>query len=691
MNSRLKKLLLQVFYWDSPAQGAFFGLTLAGIGSWLLLSLVHFLWTRGTFGWTWPEMWYNRGIPLPIVAFGVAAAVLLILSLFLTLRFYALFWWRRFQLALWLFLFLFFIALAAGGIAAGVQGSLLVGCVTFCWILPLLLPENDWRLWLGHALCWSLGLPICGIVLNNLNDQINVIELFKPFRDQPGFLRSFFSTIHEFLHIRGAGWVWFLTAGLLLHLLGYLLTARLWTRAAGLPYRQIFGRGVTILWLLFGINYLSQLFLVWQGIKEADQAVATLEQHFIRPLTAQALGELYYNGEQPDPDFWQRQKALRDNSDPFPDELDAWLSVMPDERPPEAMLQLRQHLQNIAAGLSQWEQMFSGSIPPPALSYQRGQLTTRVSPQLRPIRDFNRLSCRRVRLALENGDAAAALEASEHQINANNALLRETSLVGGMTWIACTRTWLASLEMLLEARALSDEQLNALLPQLKTAEKQVPVMHERSIYSEAVMNLDIFEMLATTLETGYKAIDNSARWRDFRYFLPQLWWYGALDKANVARTFLVSDLSEVPDRPSVGDKPLYLSDMLLPPLQKTGKQFHALTAQLRAMQALITAEQYRRRHGAWPDQLENLPEDPFTGEPLRYRHGDCVFQVNIAKWDEKSHRWSVVNQERTAPAVQVWSVGPDKVDDNGLRAPKQPDGHHPDDIRALLRLKPQQL
>ena len=51
MKSRLKKLLRHVFYWDSPAQGAFFGLTLAIVGAWLLLSLFHFFWTRGAFGW----------------------------------------------------------------------------------------------------------------------------------------------------------------------------------------------------------------------------------------------------------------------------------------------------------------------------------------------------------------------------------------------------------------------------------------------------------------------------------------------------------------------------------------------------------------------------------------------------------------------------------------------------------------
>lgn len=685
MKSRLKKLLRHVFYWDSPAQGAFFGLTLAGIGVWLLLSLFHFLWTRGAFGWTWLPMWesYNAA---PLVTFGGAAAILLTYSLFLVLRFYTLSRRRPFQVWIWLVPIPFFVALTAGVVVAGLRGSLLVCCITFCWLFPLLLlAKIGWRLWLGQALCWSLGLLICDVVQSNL---INVLESLFPSPKLSKFLELLPLAIQEVLHLRGAGWVWFLAAGLILLLLGYLLTARLWSRAAGLPYRQIFGRGIAILWLLLGINYLFQLCLAWQGVKEANQAVAALEQHFNRPLTAQALGELYYNGEQPDPDFWQSIKTLRENSKPLPGELST-LSVPPVELSPAAMLQVRQRFQDIETSLAQWEQLFAGSIPPPVLSYKRGHLLTLLLPHLGPIRDFNRLSFWRVRLALENGDVNAALAACERQVNANNVLLRETTLIGVQVWRACTNTWLDSLEMLLESRTLSDEQLNALTPRLKTAEKQVPAMHERAIYSEAVMELDLFEMFAITRETGIEEFDNSARWRDFRYFVPQLWWYAALDKANVARTFMVSDFSEMLERDDIG-RPLFLSNMLLPP-DTAGKKFHTLTARLRAMQALITAEQHRRRHGDWPEQLENLPEDPFTGKPLRYHCGDCVLRVNVATWDEAARHWRVETQQRSAPAVQVWSVGPDKINDNGLRSSEPTDGRHPDDIRAILRLQPPQL
>lgn len=688
MKSRIKELLQRVFYWDSPAQGAFFGLTLAGIGTWLLLSLFHFLWTLGAFGVIWPPMFSDLSSPA-IVTFALVAVTMLLYPLFLILRFYGLICCKSpHPIRKCSFLALFAICLITAGVIAELRGVITVFIVFFCWIFPvLLLPGIGWQLWLGHALLWSLGLLVCDITWNHLT---RALVAFYDFFGIGQPLPSCYVSILEFLHVRGSGWPWFLAAGLLLLLLGYLLTARLWARAAELPYRQIFGRGVAVLWLLLGSNYSGQLFLAWRGVKEASQAVAALEQRFGRPMTAQALGELYYNGEQPDPDFWERVGTLQKGSSPFTDEFSE-LSTPPDVLPPEAMRQWRQHLQNKEASLSQWEQMFAGNIPPLAHSFQPGNLVAMLLPHLSHIKQFNLLSIWRVRLAIEDGDVQAALVASERQANANNSLLRETHLIGGLVWIVCTDVWLDSLEMLLESRLLSDEQLLALESRLKKVEKQVPVMHERGFYSEAVFGLDCFAMLTEKRGDvpGEKRL-HGFRWPDFRYFAPQLCWYAALDEASLAQSYRVADFSEMPQRPSVDRRPLWFSRMLLSALNKAGKKFHALTARLRAMQALITAEQYRRRHGAWPDRLENLPEDPFTGELLHYRHGDCVFLIDIAGWNEESRCWSIDTQQRTAPAVQVWSTGPDKADDGGLQSAELPDGHRPDDIRAILRLNPQQ-
>ncbi|MBI3463711.1 MAG: hypothetical protein HY000_11740 [Planctomycetes bacterium] len=80
------------------------------------------------------------------------------------------------------------------------------------------------------------------------------------------------------------------------------------------------------------------------------------------------------------------------------------------------------------------------------------------------------------------------------------------------------------------------------------------------------------------------------------------------------------------------------------------------TALNRAAEAALGVERYRRRHGRLPERLEDVvpeflpavPEDPFTGQPLRYAIEDGGFVV--------------------------YSVGPDGVDDRGQETkPGQPE------------------
>lgn len=180
------------------------------------------------------------------------------------------------------------------------------------------------------------------------------------------------------------------------------------------------------------------------------------------------------------------------------------------------------------------------------------------------------------------------------------------------------------------------------------------------------------------------------RCHSFRYFALQLWWYAALDKARFAQSYLVADFSEIPEDPMIVDRrPLLVSSMVLRPPNEFGERFYKQTANLRATQALIMAEQYRRKQGNWPVQLENLPEDPFNGEPLRYYYGDCPVELTVAVWNEETCRWKLEKQQGNLPVVQVRSVGPDKIDDGCGQNSVNNDAYRSDDIRATLRLNTQ--
>jgi hypothetical protein len=91
----------------------------------------------------------------------------------------------------------------------------------------------------------------------------------------------------------------------------------------------------------------------------------------------------------------------------------------------------------------------------------------------------------------------------------------------------------------------------------------------------------------------------------------------------------------------------HIAAMLMPALSKIEQANRRIKARLRCLAAALALEQYRLKHQRWPESLERLtpdllpavPTDPYDGRPLRYR--------------------------RTETGVAVYSVGPDRTDNDG--------------------------
>src|SRR5262249_51323946 len=81
--------------------------------------------------------------------------------------------------------------------------------------------------------------------------------------------------------------------------------------------------------------------------------------------------------------------------------------------------------------------------------------------------------------------------------------------------------------------------------------------------------------------------------------------------------------------------------------ERISESHRASRAELRSAVAALAAERFRRRHGRWPERLEELvpdfleklPPDPFAGGPLLFK--------------------------RLADGVVIYSAGPDERDDDG--------------------------
>lgn len=673
----------RLFFTDAPAQGAFYALTQLLLGSYLVFSLFVFLLGIGWVTITMPAVWIAAGV----------VTVLFCYYLVMTLTFF-----RSQQSGFQRHLSWLYFVLWAGLLLWGYFRLSLPGICTgwlfaffFTGVLPLFFCGRQWKPAFGSALAWCVGtlmlLPPLFSGIRHGNDQgSTVCDL-----SIPKYL--------DFLGISGWGWSVWTAAGLLILALWYWLTALFFARLSGVKKSSLFGKGVILWWSTGVAVFLLFIILTCFAGKEVSRRIAELEKRFGRPLTAEALAECYFNGRKPDAAFWERWEKNQEAVSPFPPEKDySAFATTPSsvQISADGMKLWRKRFKQYNGALTEWEAQFADPLPPRPRQYRRGRLVHLLLQELHPFRRFNRIQLWRIHFALTDGQSEEALAAERRMKQGNQYLQQDSFLISALVWAVCEELRLSGIEMLLESGKLPESTLHRLSAELAEQEKAIPPLLERVLYSEAVL---IFDTCDDWASGEYSSVDGAshASPRALGGFVPQLWWYLRREMANMAEFYNLLDLSQ-PEKKPAFRHPNLLASVFIPSYLRIATKFDRLTARFRAVRGLIQAELYRRKHGNWPERLPDLPLDPFSGKPLLYRKGECVQQVKVLKqagdppppkgrfFTDASTKWIADEEFRTVPAIQVWSVGPDGVDDGGFR----PDGSHCDDVRALLRLRPEE-
>ena len=189
---------------------------------------------------------------------------------------------------------------------------------------------------------------------------------------------------------------------------------------------------------------------------------------------------------------------------------------------------------------------------------------------------------------------------------------------------------------------------------------------------------------------------------------PEAWLFLGREGAALARSHCVSDFADFPERPAA-----ILAEMHTASLRAVGtRKIPELVAALRISRGMIAAERTRRRNGRYPEALDGLPTDPFSGNPLKYAVGKCEipeehfrpreeqgqepFEITpevlkqLGLTDEQAAEFARLKKYvfetdwRSVDAVQIWSVGPNGIDDGGRRGPDDKD-----DIRFVMTIHPE--
>jgi len=394
-----------------------------------------------------------------------------------------------------------------------------------------------------------------------------------------------------------------------------------------------------------------------------------------------AMGELYFDGEQGDSAFWRQiESYFKQCNTDLGDGFD--FATLSGDLPPPLATQWRQKFAAISEALTQWEQKFSGNIPPKSRQYQIGD-AFEISSDLRWVRHFDLLELWRIRFALAAGDIDSALAAYGRMKHANDSLRRETDLIGGMLWLVCENLRLDGLQLLLESDKLTAAQLQSFTKDLNNTENLLDPMQWRSLYCEAVFDLDIFNMLEQGFRPG-NCNFTTPPLGILRFVLPAAWWYAATDKCYLTGQFNLADFKQATIK-TIPPK-LFLSTMLTPDLSTIINKFDYLKARLRAAGVVIRAVEYQRQHGEYPKTLDNLPLDPFNNQPLQYRVGEC--EIEKSEVIAVDDRWETVYKEETVPGVISWSVGQDQIDNNGIPRYHTLGDKMSDDISFMIKTKP---
>ncbi len=446
-------------------------------------------------------------------------------------------------------------------------------------------------------------------------------------------------------------------------LAGYVFSGLMYARAAQIPFRQMFGRGIRIMWGCVAAIYLVSLGMAFTTRIRADHVVKELEKHFSKPFSAQGMKTFYTNGRKVDAAFWEKVRKTVDSTEKEWQKFESrgLISSSPEGIYPPELLKDFEALMERSENLRELEKMFDRPLPARDIEYPDSTFAEVLLPELNWMREFCRWELWRIRFAAEKNDLSGAQNALKRMKNASDYLVDKPScLIVALVMIACENYRMKAVEVLLSSGIVTEPVLKQWQNELDRDERKIPQINFDCLYTEAAMLHDLCRLIARG--GGIYGLWPAPIYYRLRWFFPTLWYRCAQSRCNLMRRLKVRGFGSMPKmkRPDnlFGD----LSGNDLP--VNIQQKFDRLSARYRAMRALIGIELEKRRTGKYPDTLANPPIDPFTGKPMLYRKGritvnDPVWIGGREKFDNKA--------VRHVEGVEIISAGPNRKNDVGAR------------------------
>jgi hypothetical protein len=558
--------------------------------------------------------------------------------------------------------------------------------------------------WTGAFLVFSTLF----FLANPLEDR--GVNEFSRFPDWLGKDIPYVVPFWRWFDLSGKGCFWFTLAGFLLLAIAYLLSWSILAKLSGSSMRRFCGRGIRVQWAVIAGIYVVTLCFALGSNAQYRSAVKALEMHYGHPMTGVELGRTYYDGRTPDAAYWKRLDTSLAQYDQeqkkTEDHCDYTFEVTQDAVLPKELYEKRRTGFLNTLKVSGLQEQFVSPMPPGERDFSAKYILGMPLPELTKCRQLARIEQRRCQYAIDAGDFHTAAECIAHLDILCDFLGRECFHIAYLVWHRVGLIRNEMLANLLASGLPADKWLEEQTNQLLHWEKRFEQQEKTILYSEAVIILDAMQFMVGDHLTGRKDIDDLRdhwnywiHFKSIRFFFPQGWWLAAKSARDYARVMKISTFNQFPKMETATGS--VLVDMLIPSLTRTGEKRRSYLASCRVLRGIIAVELQKRRTGVYPDSPNVLPIDPFTNQPLKYRKGKCEVTRYYAKWvpDETedgtedvesppSGQWTLEGKTETIDAIQIWSIGPDGIDDGGLGVKGEgSDIRRTDDIRFIIPIR----
>ena len=503
------------------------------------------------------------------------------------------------------------------------------------------------------------------------------------------------------------GWSHFVGPMMIATLAGYFCLAYGLARLQEINYKSLFTKSIVRLWKFFAVAYVLVFCLAFFNHLSARRNCEEVETYFGHQPTCEARDEWIAKECVIDMDFWKKAQEIlqrRPKPEGFSTEDDElasapnieWTSPYITKWTEKELEYGRRRLMKIP-DLEVLEEMFDAPVP--QCLYKNLWNDIEAKDTMRIVFQFERW---RLFFALEDKDAEGAMARCRCLFNILLCFMELGKRGANCGFRSYNRYYLKSLEEIASSRLLSDAQLGDLLDGLQKLDDAYMDVRKGMVYGMAIRYKNEFHLHDGSFWGGeappviYQLfcqfdVVESGHWERrsplrqlqqwlCRIAIPQFWWRAANEKRIVAKMLMDEDLdwAHLNRKGSV----IALIDFNWDAWSWSSKDvYRREQARKRAVVGAIEVLRAYGKAGEYPEVLPATVEDPFTGETMKYRVGECL-----------QHEYYPITTITEIQAIQVWSVGPNKTDDDGLDFDLAGDYrndkyHRRDDIRCLIPIQ----